>query len=126
MPTTSHDRTAPSNICLLQPIHQQHTGSNNLFAILKDYALENDDNRIADDITIQSSNQTSGTTLNPSLQQVSKPKKCINTQTVLTSLHTSTVHDLRPTPTPTLLLQPWVLQSSQQQPFANPTMIELQ
>jgi hypothetical protein len=39
MPTTSHDPTAPTNIGLLQPVHQQHTWSNNLFAILEDNAL---------------------------------------------------------------------------------------
>jgi hypothetical protein len=126
MPTTSHDPTGLSNIRLLQPIHLQHTQSNNPFAILEDYAPDNDDNSIAENITIQASNQSNGVTLTPSLQQVSKPTRHINTQTIVTNPHISTAHDFRPTTTPTLLPQPQVQKSSQQQPNANPTMIEPQ
>ncbi len=128
MPTTSHDPTAPSNIHILQPIHQQHTQNSNPFAILEVYTPDDDNNSIADDITIQARNQTNGATLSPSFQRVSKPTRRINTQTNVTNphTHTCTIHNLRPTTTPTLLPQPRVLQSSLLQTNANPTGIKSQ
>jgi hypothetical protein len=126
MPTTSHDPIVPSNISLLQPIHQQNTQSNNQFPILEDYAPDDNDDSIANDITMQANNQNNGTTLTPCLQLVNEPTRRTDTQTVLTYPHESTVHDLQPTMTPTLLPQPWVLQLSHQQPIANPTIIEPQ
>ncbi len=126
MPTTLHDPTTPSNIRLLQPIHQQHTWSNNLFVILEDYAPCDDNDSIADNITIQASNQNNGATLSPFLKQVGEPTRCTDTQIILTNPHASTVHNIWPTMSPTLLSQPLVLQPSHQQPFANPTIIEHQ
>jgi hypothetical protein len=114
MPTTSHDPTTPSNIHLLQPIHQQHTQSNKPFVILEDYAPDDKNDSIADNITIQASNQNNGATLSPFLKQVSEPIRCTDTQIILTNPHASTTHNLWPTMTPTLLPQPRVLQSSHQ------------
>jgi hypothetical protein len=58
MPTASHDPTSPANIQLLQPVHQQHTQSNNLFAILEDNTPVGDNNNIVDNITVQTNNCT--------------------------------------------------------------------
>jgi hypothetical protein len=68
MPTTLHDPKAPASIQLLQPVHQQHTRSNNLFATLEDNALDNDDNSIANNITVQANKRTNGAMLGTSLQ----------------------------------------------------------
>jgi hypothetical protein len=123
MPTTSNDPTAPSNIRLLQPIHQYCTQSNNLFAILEDYAPDDNNKGITDNITIQASNQRSGTTLSLFLQEVIETPRRIESQPALTNPNASTIHNLWPTVTPTLLPQPRVLRSSHQQPTANPTII---
>ncbi len=106
MPNTLHDPTAPANIQLLQPVHQRHTWSNNLFAILEDDAPYNDDDNIADNLTVQANNCTNGATLGTSLQLVRQPARRSYTSIVLTNHHASTVHDLRPTLTPTLIPQP--------------------
>jgi hypothetical protein len=106
MPTTSHDPTAPSTIHLLQPIHQQHTQNNNLLAILEDYAPDNNDESITDDITIQAINQKLGATLSFFLQQISELTRCTDTQMVSTNPNSSIDYNLQPTTTPTLHSQP--------------------
>jgi hypothetical protein len=53
------------------------------FALLENYAPDNNGNSIADNITIQAKNQTNGTTLSPFLQQVHHPTRCTDTQMVL-------------------------------------------
>ncbi len=58
MPTTLHDPTAPASTQLLQPVHQQHTQSNNPFAILEDNAQDDNNDSIADNITVQANNRT--------------------------------------------------------------------
>jgi hypothetical protein len=70
MPTTFHDPTAPANIRLLRPAHQQHTQSNNPFAILEDNDLDDNNNSIAEDITVRANNRTNGAMLGISLQLV--------------------------------------------------------
>ena len=117
---------ALSNIQLLQPVHQRHTRSNNLFVILEDNAPDNDDNNIIDNLTVQANDCTNGATLGTSLQLLRQPTRRSNTPTVLTNPHASPIHDLRPTVTPTLSLQPRLLQSTQQLPIANPTKNEPQ
>jgi hypothetical protein len=64
--------------------------------------------------------------LGTSLQLVHQPIRLSNTPTVLTNPHASTVHDLRPTVTHTLIPQPQLLQSTHQQPIANTLTIEPQ
>jgi hypothetical protein len=115
MPTTLHDPTMPSSICLLQPVHQQHTQNNNPFAIFADNAPDNNGNdNIADDLTIQADNCTNDATLSTSLQWVHQPARRNNTLMILTNPHASPVHDLWPTATPTLIPQPRLLQSTYQ------------
>jgi hypothetical protein len=87
MPTTSHDPTTPSNVQLFQPVHQRHTQSNNVFAILEDDAPDNDNDNIADNLTVQADNRTNDTMLGTPLQQLRQPRKCNNTPMVLTSPH---------------------------------------
>jgi hypothetical protein len=126
MPTSSRDPTAPTNICLLQPVHQGYTESNNRHAIFEDNAPDNNNANIADDLTVQANNCINGTTLGTSLQLVRQSARHSNTPMVLTNPHASTVHDLQPTVTPTLIPQPQLLQSTPQQPIANLTRIEPQ
>jgi hypothetical protein len=126
--TTLHDPTAPSNIWILQPVHQWHTRTNNPFAILEDDTPDDDNDNITDNltVTVQAENCTNGTKLGTSLQQLCLPASCMNTPMVLTNPHASPAHDLWPTATPTLIPQPWLLQSTCHQPIANPTTIEPQ
>jgi hypothetical protein len=123
MPTTLHDPKAPASIKLLQPVHQQHTQSNNPFAILEDDALDDNDDSIADNITVQANKCTNGATLGTSLQLVRQPARRSNTPMVSTNPISSLVHDLPLTMTPTLILQPRLPQSTHQQPIANPSTI---
>jgi hypothetical protein len=94
MPIILHDPTVPSNIHLLQPVYQGHTQNNNLLAILEDDVPDDNNDNIADDLTIQAANCTNGTTLSTSLQQVCQPARCNNTPMVLTNPNASPVHDL--------------------------------
>jgi hypothetical protein len=126
MPTTLHDPTAPSNYPLLQPVNQCHTQSNNLFAILEDNTPDKDNNNIADNLTVYANNRTNGANLSTSLQQVRPLARRKNTPTVLINPHASLVHDLWPTTTPTLIPQPRLLQSRNQQPIANPVITKPQ
>jgi hypothetical protein len=104
-------------------MHQQHTRSNNPLAILEDDAPDNNNDNIADDITVQADNCTNGAMLGTSLQLVCQPARHSKTLTVLTNPIASPVHDLRPTATPTLILQPRLIQSTCHIPNANPSPI---
>jgi hypothetical protein len=100
-PTTSNDATALANIRLVQPVHQRHTRSNNPFTILEDSIPDNENEDIADDITIQASNQHSSAPFSPVIKQILKlPQKTARTQPI-TSPAARKVHDLRPTNKPT-------------------------
>jgi hypothetical protein len=75
-PTTSNDPTALANIRLMRPVHQRHTRSNNPFAILEDSIPDDENEDIADDITIQASNQHGGAPFSPVIKQILKlPRK---------------------------------------------------
>jgi len=70
----SFDATSPSKILTLHPVHQCHTRNNNLFDILEDdeepdiplHPPDNDET-MADNITVPTSNYTGGTNLDPFL-----------------------------------------------------------
>ena len=119
-PTTSNDPTTPTNVRLVQPIHQRHTQSNNPFTILEDCTPDDDDEDIADNITIKASNQHCGAPFSPFIRQILETLQ----HTVLTHPSTSpatcTVHDLRPTNEPTDVPTPQVLRSVQQQSTSQP------
>jgi len=66
-PSTSKDLTVPSNVSLLQPIHQRQTEA---YWKLEDYTPDDKDKDIADVITIQASNQHSNATLSLFLRQM--------------------------------------------------------
>jgi hypothetical protein len=68
--STSFDTTSPSKILTLHPVHQCHTGKNNLFDILEDDEEPDiplhppaNDETMADNITVPASNCTCGTNL---------------------------------------------------------------
>ena len=74
-PTTSNDPIAPTRVGLVQPIHQSHTRSNNPFTILEDCVPDNRNKDIADDITIQASNQHGGAPFSPFIRQMLEPPR---------------------------------------------------
>ncbi len=79
-PTTSNDPAAPANVRLMQPVHQRHTLSNNPFTILEDSIPDDENEDIADDITIQASNQHGGAPFSPFIKQMLKlPRKMART-----------------------------------------------
>jgi len=100
-PTTSNDPTAPTNVRLVRPIHQRHTQRNNLFTILEDCTPDDDDEDIADNITIKASNQHGGAPFSPFIRQILEPPRHMVCTRPSTSPTTCTVHDLRPTNKPT-------------------------
>jgi hypothetical protein len=101
-PTTSHDPTAPPNVRLVRPIHQRHTRSNNPFVILEDDTPDDEDEDIADDITVHASNQRSSAPFSPFIRRMLEPppQHTVRTQAI-TSPAAPTVHDLRPSNKPT-------------------------
>jgi hypothetical protein len=119
-PTTSYDPTAPTNVRLVRPIHQRHTQSNNPFTILEDCAPDDEDEDIADNITIQASNQHGGALFSPFIRQMLEPPQHTGHTQPITSPTTRTIHDLQPTNKPTNVPTPRVLKSAQQQPPAQP------
>jgi len=119
-PTTSNDTTAPTNVRLVRPIHQRHTRSNNPFTILDDCTPDDDDEDIADDITIKVSNQHGGAPFSPFIRQMLEPPRHAVCTRPITSPATCTVHDLQPTNKPTDVPTPRVLRSVQQQTIAQP------
>jgi hypothetical protein len=103
-----------------------NTRSNNLLAILEDYDPGNDDDEIADNLTVQASNRTYDTTLGISRQQLRQPAWHRTTPMVLSNPLASPVHDLWPTTTPTLIPQPRLPLSTCQLLIAIPATIEPQ
>jgi len=74
--STSFDETSPAKILTVRPVHQRHTRNNNPFAILEDdeepvnlLHPPDDDETMADNITVPVSNRTGGTNLDPFLHQ---------------------------------------------------------
>jgi hypothetical protein len=101
-PTSSHDPTAPPNVRLVRPIHQRHTRNNNPFAILEDDTPDDEDEDIADDITIHASNQRSSAPFSPFIRRMLEPPPRHTVRTrAIASPAAPTVHDLRPTNKPT-------------------------